>query len=476
MPKIALPEKLHRVLTTKARMVVLIGGRGSGKSEGVARILLMKSQTERADVMCGREYQNSIDDSVHKLLKGLISDLSLDGFRVTDKKIDVDSGGGFRFKGFARNPEAVKSAQGFKYSWIEEAQNVSQDTIDNLLPTIRAMGSQLYFTANPQNSTDPFSQRFITPYLYDLNTKGYYEDDMHLVVKINWRDNPWHSELEGQRLWDYENLSRAKYDHIWEGEFNDSVEDALIKAEWFDACVDAHIKLGFKPLGAILASHDPSDEGDDNKAYARRHGSVVLDVMERATGNINEGCDWALGLAANHNVDAFTWDCDGLGVGLARQVAQTFEGKTTRVTMFKGSEGVDRPDAIVESVEIQNLADRKTNKQAFKNKRAQYYYELRKRVLNTYNAVVKNEYCDPDKMISFSSEMESLQTLRSELSRMPIKPNANGLFELYTKRDMKDKFKFASPNCADAVMMLMRQPHIYLTPVMPATRQPIGRR
>lgn len=476
MPKIEIPEKLHPILTTPARLIVLVGGRGSAKSESVARVLLMKAQTERADVLCGREYQNSIDDSVHKLFKNLIQNLSLRGFLVTDKKIDVEGGGGFRFKGFARNPEAVKSAQGFKYSWIEEAQNISQDTIDNLLPTIRAEGSKLFFTANPQNSTDPFSQRFITPYLSFLNTQGYYEDAMHLIIKINWRDNPWHGELESQRQWDFEYLSRAKYDHIWEGDFNDSVEDALIKAEWFDACIDAHIKLGFKPLGAIMASHDPSDEGEDNKAFAVRHGSVILDVKERSTGNINEGCDWALGLALQANIDAFTWDGDGLGIGLTRQISQTFEGKPIQVAIFKGSEAVDRPEAMVDSVEIQNVHNRKTNKQVFKNKRAQYYFELRKRVLNTYNAVTKGEYCDPEKMISFSSEIESLQTLRSELCKMPIKPNANGLFELYTKKEMKDRFKFASPNCADSIVMLMRQPHTALKLVMPTTRQPLGRR
>lgn len=424
----------------------------------------MKVQTEGADVLCGREYQNSIEDSVYKLLKGLIEKLKLKGFKITDKKIDCLTGGGFRFKGFARNSEAVKSAQDFKYSWIEEAQSLSQKSIDDLLPTIRAEGSQLFFTANPQASADPFSQRFIVPYLSDLRTKGYYQDDMHLIIKMNWRDNPWHGVLEQQRLWDLEHLSRAKYDHIWEGEFNDSVEDALILAEWFDACVDAHKKLGFEPVGLRMAAFDPADEGEhsDAKAFALRHGSVVLEVLERAGGNVNEGCDWALGLALNNNIDAFTWDADGIGAGLARDISRAFEGKHTKVAMFKGSEKVDHPEAIFEPDEHTTIQDRKTNKQALKNKRAQYYYELRRRILNTYNAVTKGKYCDPDKMISFSSGITALETLRSELCRLPIKPNPNGLFELYSKPVMKNKFNIASPNCADAVMMLMRQPHMFV--------------
>jgi phage terminase large subunit len=437
----------------------------------------MKSQTEQADILCGREYQNSIDDSVHKLIKSLIPKTGATGFNVTDKKIDCITGGGFRFKGFARNSEAVKSAQDFKYSWVEEAQSLSQQSIDDLLPTIRAAGSQLLFTANPQSSADPFSKRFIVPYLSELQSKGYYEDDLHLIIMINWRDNPWHGELEAQRLWDYENLPRAKYDHIWESAFNDSVADSLILAEWFDSCIDAHKKLGFDPVGMRMASHDPSDEGSDTKGFAFRHGSVVLDVQEKIDGDINEGCDWATGLAINHNVDAYTWDCDGMGVGLNRQVTKAFDGHQTIVSMYKGSEGVDFPENLFQPVDGSMIQDQKTNKQALKNKRAQYYYELRERILKTHKAV-NGQYFNPDDLISFDSRVTMLNKLRSELCRMPIKPNSNGLFELYTKPEMKSRFKIDSPNLGDSVMMLMRQPHKVLanTHRRPKPIKPMGRR
>lgn len=479
MPKIQLPEKLERILTTKARLIVLIGGRSSAKSETVGRVLTMKCQTEAADVLCGREYQNSIDDSVHKLIKGLIGKLKIKGFDVTDKKVDCITGGGFRFRGFARNSDAVKSAQDFKYSWIEEAQSLSQDSIDNLLPTIRATGSQLFFTANPQSSSDPFSKRFINPFLKELKSNGVYEDDMHLVVVANWRDNPWHGELEAQRVWDYNHLPRAKYDWIWEGDFNDSIENALIQAEWFDACIDAHKTLGFDPVGIRMATHDPSDTGPDSKGFAFRHGSVVQDVQEKIDGNINDGGDWATGLALNHLPDAFTWDCDGMGVGLNRQIAQVFDGKHTTISQFKGSEGVDLPEAIYEQAEGAPIHGQKTNKEALANKRAQYYSELRKRIYKTYLAVTQSKYINPDEMISFNSNIKAMSQLRSELCSMPIKPNGNGKFELYTKNEMKNKFKVKSPNLADTVMMLMRVPHMRQnrTPVvMPQPIRPMGRR
>jgi phage terminase large subunit len=306
MPTLQIPKKLEKILTTTARIVVVVGGRSSGKSEGIARLLMMKAQTERCDILCGREYQNSIDDSVHKLLAGLIGKLGVKGAVTRDNKITFDDGGGFRYKGFARSPEAVKSAQDFKYSWIEEAQTISQRSIDDLLPTIRANNSKLFFTANPQSSEDAFSQRFLMPFWDKLQEDGIYEDDMHLIIMCNWRDNPWHGELEQQRLWDLENQPRAKYDHIWEGHFNDSVQDALIMSEWFDACVDSHIKLGFGPVGAKLAAHDPSDTGPDPKGYAMRHGSIVMDAQEKDSGSVNEGGHWSADLAIQQGVDQYS--------------------------------------------------------------------------------------------------------------------------------------------------------------------------
>jgi phage terminase large subunit len=451
----------------------MIGGRSSAKSESTARVLLMRLQTEAADVLCGREYQNSIEDSVHKLIKTLITKLRIPDFGVTDKRIECLTGGEFKFRGFARNSDAVKSAQDFKYCWIEEAQSLSQKSIDDLLPTIRAANSQLFFTANPQSSADPFSKRFINPFLKDLHTKGFYEDNMHLIIMANWRDNPWHEELEDQRLWDKENLSRAKYDHIWEGAFNDSVENPLILAEWFDACIDAHKVLGIKPQGLRLSSHDPSDEGEDSKSFAFRHGSILLDLQEMTEGDVNEGGDWATGLAINHESDGFNWDADGLGVGLNRQIQAAFQGKKTSIQMFKGSKSPKFPDVIYEPVELTQR--QKTNKEAFKNRRAQFYFMLRDRILRTFRAVIKHEYHDPDDMISFDSNIKILQGLRSELCRMPIKPNPNGTFQLYSKDELKKRFKFASPNLADAVMMLMDVPSIEQSKVhVPRPIQPMG--
>lgn len=479
MPNLELqiPSKLKPFITKKKRYKVAFGGRGGAKSMTFAGMLAHKAQIEQALIGCLREFQNSLDDSVFALLKSEIKRLRIPGFKNYNNKITHGDGGGFRFRGLARSIDAIKSMFGFKYFWLEEGQFISEDSLKILTPTLREEDSELWISGNPMSAADPFSQRFINPYQRELDKHGFFEDDLHYIVKINHNDNPWFpKELEAERAHDYIALPRALYDHIWEGAFNDSVENALIMAEWFDACVDAHLKLGFEPLGVVVAAHDPSDRGADAKGFALRHGSVVLEAIENDKGDINEGCDWATGLAIQNNVDVFLWDCDGLGIGLNRQVNRSFEGKKTLVAQYKGSEKVDNPDAPYDPADKISIQNQKTNKEAIKNCRAQYYFELRNRIYRTFIAVTQHAYTDPDTMISFSSDMTNLTKLRAELCRLPIKPNPNGIFELYTKEEMLKKFKIPSPNLADSVKMLFKKVHtpIFGTQIRPQPIRSIG--
>jgi len=452
--RVQFPRKFEPVLTSKKRIIVLVGGRGSAKSTSVGQLVLTKIKMEGCDLLCGREFQASIEDSVHKLLLSLIDRLGISGVIATDKKIDFDNSGKIRYKGFARNSSAVRSAEGNKISWIEEAQYLSQQSIDDLLPTIRETDAQLIFTANLMASTDPFSQRFIMPFWNILKRDGRYEDDMHLIIMMNWRDNPWWSEgLELERVWDKEHRSRAEYDHIWEGQFNDTVEGSIIKAEWFDAAIDAHIKLGFEPKGFKIVSHDPSDLGADAKGLYYRHGSVILDVREKTDGDVNDGCDWATGYAIQVGADVFTWDGDGLGVSLRKQIVDAFDGKKIQIKMFQGSNSPVDPLQIYQPDHRFNPGEAKTNEQTFRNKRAQYYIRLRDRFYNTYRAIVKGEYLDPTSLISVSSNIECMAQFRSEICRIPLKNNPNGLIQIMTKEEMKRLHKIDSPNLADSAMM-----------------------
>lgn len=464
MPKLQVSEKLRPILTKKQRYIIIVGGRGSGKSQGVADVCLMHSQVMALKIGCGRQFQNSIDDSVYALLKAEIENLGLQGFDTTANTIKNKEGGEFKFRGLARNIDSVKSMFGFDRFWVEEAQSLSAESIRILTPTIRRDNSQIWMTANPMSSADPFSQRFIVPFLKELERDNYYEDDLHVIIKVTYRDNPWFPEvLEQERAYDEKHKSAAEYNHVWLGAFNDSVENAIIKTEWFNAAIDAHIKLGIKPLGMKLASHDPSDTGPDAKGYCLRHGSVILDVQENLHGDVNEGCDWALELAIEHQSDIFTWDGGGMGAPLRRDIGKTLSGKKIDIVMFNGADEPDDADEIYEHIDGRETSKPKTNRHTFLNKRAQYCWRLRDRFYATYLAVVKKQYIDPDTLISISSEIKCLDQLRSEVCRIPIKNNSRGLIQIMSKEEMLRVHKIPSPNLFDAMMMSMYYPEIQTT-------------
>ena len=457
MPRFLCPEKLVPLTAVKKRFKIIIGGRGGAKSQTVADINLKDSQMYGLKIGYFREFQNSIDDSVKSLLDEEIKRLDLQGFRSVEQEITNSSGGRFRFKGLARNPSSIQSMAGFDRFIVEEAQSLSAESIKILTPTLRKDESEIWLLANPQSSADPFSQRFLVPFQRFIDRDGYYEDEDHLIIVVNYYDNPFFPEvLEQERRFDKAHLDDAEYAHKWLGRYNDTVQGSIIQVDWFNAAIDAHLKLGIKPVGAVIVSHDPSDLGPDPKGLVVRHGSVVLDVQQKDDGDVNEGIDWATDIAMDADADVFRWDCDGLGVSLKRQVVTALDGKRVDIDMFKGSESPDRPDDIYQPDNRIERSNAKTNAQTFRNKRAQYYWNLRDRFLATFNAVKKGDYIDPETIISISSEIALIDNLRSEVCRIPKKYNANGLIQIMSKQDMaRLKPPIASPNLADSMMMSM---------------------
>lgn len=458
-------QKLLWLASKPKRVKVAVGGRGSGKSTGVGDLMLgFTGAGER--VCCTREFQNSIDDSVHENLKIEIERLGLDSqFTVMANQINSRSGGEIFYKGLARNITSLKSLAGVQKLWIEEGESVSEKSLRVLTPSIRSSAAdnvadlhsppEIWITMNRGSSNDAVAQKYLKRAEADLAKQGYYEDDLMMVVELNYQDNPWFPpELEQERQDDYENLPRSEYDHIWGGQYNDTIDNAIIKPEWFDACIDAHIKLGFEPLGQERVCYDPADCGDD-KAVGYQKGSVLLELQSTGTGRIDTATDWALDFTINLRPDSFSWDGDGMGLGLKRQISTSLDGKKIEVEMFRGSEGADDPEGIYES----GSATRKDtkNKDAFLNKRAQYYFILADKMRRTYEAVEKGlKVNNPDDLFSISSTIEEIPQLRAELCSIPRKPNGAGRFQLMPKPEMKKKYDLQSPNRADVVMMLQR--------------------
>lgn len=471
-------DKLEPIFTRPKRIKIVVGGRGSTKSTGIADYVAAQ-MTNGKLWCCAREHQNSIEESVHRTILEEIERLGLSGFEDTKTNIYHPASGGRNFyKGLARNITSLKSTlSGIDGLWIEEGEDLTDNTLRVLTASVRLNATdtqrkmagedvkmpEIIITMNRGSKTGAVAKKWLERAEKQLSKTGFYEDDLLMVVEMNYTDMPdeWFqmSGLEEERLDDKEKLTRAQYDHKWMGQYLETVENAIISPEWFDAAIDAHVQLGFEGLGAKIASHDPSDTGPDAKGYALRHGSVVLDVRENPKGDVNEGCDWALDLAIEAQADQFVWDCDGMGVSLKRQVEKALAGKKIEAIMFKGSESPERPEEIYQASDTEYSKKEKTNKQTFKNNRAQKYIALRDRFYNTYQAIVQKKYIDPDTMISISSSVDDLAGLRSEVCRIPLKPNGSGLIQILNKVEMK-RLGIESPNRGDALMMLMIQPEV----------------
>lgn len=471
-------NKLGVLLTKPKRIKILVGGRASTKSTFVTDYVLSRISDARERWCCSREYQNSIDDSVHSLLCDEIERCGYEGFNITRTEITHSNGGKAFYRGLARNITSLKgiNAHGL---WIEEGESLSEATLKVLTASIRvsAKDAQIYkkrgiqgrvpeiwITMNRGSRKDPVAVKFLARAEKELARCGYYEDDTIMVVQINYDENPWFKDsgLEQERLDDKAYMTPEEYEQKWHGAYSDTVKGAIIRPEWFDACVDAHkierLKNVFTPHGALIAAHDPSDEGEDDKGYACRHGSIIKYVKSKSTGEIDDGCDWATDLAIAHGASWFVWDGDGMGAGLKRQVSTAFTGTPIKYHMYRGSlsgKGQDNADEIYMPVYGGEHKKPETYAETFKNNRAQYYTELASRCYNTYRCVIKEQYVDPDLMISFDSDgIDDMVNFRSEICRIPKKKNNNGLIQIMNKEEMK-VLEIDSPNMADSVVMTL---------------------
>jgi len=213
------PSKL-KPLFRSARYKVFHGGRGSGKSWGVARALLILARQKRLRILCTREVQKSIKDSVHALLSDQIQSLGFGAdFQILETEIRCTrTGSVFLFAGLSQHTvESIKSFEGCDIVWVEEAQTVSGKSWDVLIPTIRKPGSEIWITLNPQLETDETYQRFIANPPPDS-----------VVVEMNYNDNPWFpAVLETERLHAQKTMKAEKYRHIWEGKCMPAVDGAI---------------------------------------------------------------------------------------------------------------------------------------------------------------------------------------------------------------------------------------------------------
>lgn len=232
-PRVFLP------LLKPARYKGAHGGRGSGKSHFFAELLIERCICEKTHAVCVREVQKTLDQSVKKLLEEKIESLGVGHlFEVQQSKIIGKNGSLIIFQGMAdHTADSIKSLQGFQVAWVEEAQSLSQRSLDLLRPTIREEGSELWFSWNPDKETDPV----------DVLLRGDNPPPDAVVIEVNWKDNPnFPGVLKAEMEYD-RGRDPDKYAHVWLGQYQQR-SDSKVFSNWsiqeFEAPPDAVHRFG----------------------------------------------------------------------------------------------------------------------------------------------------------------------------------------------------------------------------------------
>ncbi len=256
------PPKLKPLFEPK-RYKVLYGGRGGAKSWGIARALLIEGVRQPLRVLCAREVQNSIQDSVYQLLKDQVIALHLEAFYTfTLSEIRGANGTLFVFAGLKHNIGSIRSKEGLDRVWIEEADGVSNSSWDALIPTVRKEGSEIWISFNPQLDTDPTYLRFIK----NPPTNAW-------VEKIGWQDNPWFPEVLRQEKDDLQARNTDAYLNVWEGHCRQALEGAIYANELRQALADNRItKVPYDPLRPVEVFCDLGWADSTSLWYAQRIG------------------------------------------------------------------------------------------------------------------------------------------------------------------------------------------------------------
>lgn len=270
---IDLPKKLAP-LFQPARYKVLWGGRGGAKSWGVARALLIMGASEPLRILCAREVQRTIADSVHLVLSDQIGALGLqDFYTIQEASITGQNGTEFLFAGLrTQDVGKIKSFEGVDIAWCEEAQSISKKSWNILIPTIRKEGSEIWVTFNPDMDTDETYKRFVVKPPPDA-----------VVVRMTYKDNPWFPKVLEKERSDMLRSDPGEYEHVWEGRCRTAVLGAVYAAEVRSMVEERRVRP--VPYDPALKVHTIWDLGWNDQTsiiFAQRQGSEVriIDFIE----------------------------------------------------------------------------------------------------------------------------------------------------------------------------------------------------
>lgn len=438
------------------------GGRGSGKSHDFAE-LLVKYMLENPDLpaVCIREIQKSLALSAKKLIETKIEQFMLGHcFEVQQNVIKRRGGDGLCiFQGMQdHTADSIKSLEGFLVAWCEEAQSLSLRSMSLLTPTIRAPGSELWFSWNPRLRADAVEE------LLRSRTAGRPDaiehpelprSEVQIVRKANYTDNP-HLPDELRAEAEYARINNPDtYGHIWLGGFEEMGAKVVIPPAWVEAAIGLVEDMGLAVTGKKRSALDVAgaEEGGDANAWCGQHG-IELQRLETWNGyDTSLTTHEAVKYAKEYGSDENYYDSASVGEGVTGEWASMGRRKERPAGMqmlaWNGGSSVLEPDEHSEP-DIPGMPNRSPlNKDQYMNLKAQGWFRLRRKFHNAWLCRNGKPY-DSEMLISISRKIPApiLAKLQDELSQPQQKPSATG-------KTMVDKQpgNAPSPNLADCVMM-----------------------
>jgi phage terminase large subunit len=449
-PMYALNPALRDFWETEARYKVLYGGRGSSKSHDAAGHAVFLAANYTVKILCARQFQNRISESVYTLIKDKINASPYkDEFEILKTTIrHRRTGSEFLFYGIARNLEEIKSTEGVDILWLEEAHYLNQDQWEVIEPTIRKEGAQVWLIFNPDEFTDYVYQNFV------VNPPA-----GTIKREINWQDNPFLSITMLKVIYNYYKREPEAARHVYGGEPKMGADKSIIPIKYIIAAVDAHKKLGWEPSGMHKIGYDVADDGNDLNATVRTRGNVVMMAEEWAglEDQLLQSCARVYNQAVMHGAQ-IVWDSIGVGAFAGSKFADLNEERKRKIVYepFNAGGAVDDPKGVYMRFPHVDI----TNGEHFSNIKAQRWDEVAVRFRKTYEAVelgVKHPF---DELISLNSETlgkTMIEKIKFELAAPHKDVDRMGKFKVESKDDLRDR-GIKSPNVADALIMSLIRP------------------
>ena len=418
------------------------GGRGSGKSHFFAECVVeAMAANPDCSVVCIREIQKSLKFSAKKLVEDKIQTMGLARlFEVQSAEIKRIGGKGVCiFQGMQdHTADSIKSLEGFTIAWVEEAQSLSQRSLNLLRPTIRAPGSEIWFSWNPRRKSDPIEKL--------LRRKP--RDDA-IIVRANYTDNPFlpaelKAEAEGDKRDDPDG-----YEHTWLGEYESMGSKVVIPRLWLEAAVGLSQFLSIEPTGTTYAALDVAgaEEGGDENAMAVRKG-IDLFHLDKWNGfdtalTTRRFVQAAIARGATHG----HYDSAGVGEGVTGEWgsmgrnSERPDGFT--LLPWNGGYAVLDPDSRSDP-ENKNSP---LNKDQYQNLKAQAWFAFRRRCHNAFKARQGLPH-DPEMLVSIDPDIPHMDQLLDELGQPHQTTSGTGKTMVDKQPDDSQ-----SPNLADSVVI-----------------------